>query len=233
MRFPVVEVGMHRLWAPCGGRGGVGPGKGPCSGPHSCGSMTCGFEPPLSAELLWATIELPMTQVGEGGLQAGVHSLSCTGSGCTLPVLRDPELPPFSGWGSANPSLPCREGFYWDGSAVFPEPPPDRLYPNMNIRVSEKSMKYYVDLLLENVKERASWFRTRHLLWPWVRRGPRPRCPQHSPGLLSCLIQPCSFRGLARQLSSALGQCLFPAQHKASPLPPAPPTTLDCAASPT
>uniref|UniRef100_A0A452VDV2 Alpha-mannosidase n=1 Tax=Ursus maritimus TaxID=29073 RepID=A0A452VDV2_URSMA len=61
----------------------------------------------------------------------------------------------------------CSEGFYWDGSAVFPEPPPDRLYPNMNIRVSEKSMKYYVDLLLENVKERASWFRTRHLLWPW------------------------------------------------------------------
>uniref|UniRef100_A0A452VDV8 Alpha-mannosidase n=1 Tax=Ursus maritimus TaxID=29073 RepID=A0A452VDV8_URSMA len=54
-------------------------------------------------------------------------------------------------WGSANPSLPCREGFYWDGSAVFPEPPPDRLYPNMNIRVSEKSMKYYLPQLYWDV----------------------------------------------------------------------------------
>nr|XP_035960565.1 epididymis-specific alpha-mannosidase [Halichoerus grypus] len=61
----------------------------------------------------------------------------------------------------------CSEGFHWDGSAVFPEPPPHRKYLDMIEPVSEKNIRYYVSLLVDNVKEQAAWFRTPHLLWPW------------------------------------------------------------------
>ncbi|XP_059228113.1 epididymis-specific alpha-mannosidase-like [Mustela nigripes] len=61
----------------------------------------------------------------------------------------------------------CSEGFYWDGSAVFPEPPSNRLFQPKSAPITWNNMKYYVDLLVDNVKERAAWFQTSHLLWPW------------------------------------------------------------------
>lgn len=92
-----------------------------------------------------------------------------------LPVLLDPELPPLSGRGSSNPSLPCREGFNWDGTAVFPNSPPDRVFHPKSVPITWNNINYYVSLLVDNVKERATWFRTPHLLWPWVRWDPRPQ----------------------------------------------------------
>ncbi|XP_004396300.1 PREDICTED: epididymis-specific alpha-mannosidase [Odobenus rosmarus divergens] len=59
------------------------------------------------------------------------------------------------------------EGFHWDGSAVFPEPPPNNLFQPMAEPITWNNMKYYVSLLVDNVKERVAWFRTSHLLWPW------------------------------------------------------------------
>ncbi|XP_032708474.1 epididymis-specific alpha-mannosidase-like [Lontra canadensis] len=77
------------------------------------------------------------------------------------------QLPPFSRMGSTNPSLSCREGFHWDGSTLSPEPPPNRKFPDMIEPVDENNIRYYVNLLVDLVKERAAWFRTSHLLWPW------------------------------------------------------------------
>ncbi|KAM8957769.1 LOW QUALITY PROTEIN: epididymis-specific alpha-mannosidase-like [Lycaon pictus] len=60
----------------------------------------------------------------------------------------------------------CSEGFNWDSTAVFPEPPPNRIYPNMMEPVTQ-NIRDYIVALVKNVKERATWFRTPHLLWPW------------------------------------------------------------------
>ncbi|XP_003496665.1 epididymis-specific alpha-mannosidase [Cricetulus griseus] len=60
-----------------------------------------------------------------------------------------------------------RSGFYWNGVAVFPEPPPDGVYPNMSEPVTPANIHLYADALVANVKQRASWFRTPHVLWPW------------------------------------------------------------------
>uniref|UniRef100_A0A8C2VPQ0 Alpha-mannosidase n=2 Tax=Chinchilla lanigera TaxID=34839 RepID=A0A8C2VPQ0_CHILA len=66
-------------------------------------------------------------------------------------------------------SLPFsnRSGFYWNGVAVFPEPPPDGVYPNMSEPVTPANIKLYAQVLVANVKQRAAWFRTPHVLWPW------------------------------------------------------------------
>ncbi|XP_059228156.1 epididymis-specific alpha-mannosidase-like [Mustela nigripes] len=61
----------------------------------------------------------------------------------------------------------CSEGFHWDGSTLSPEPPPNRKFPDMIEPVDENNIRYYVNLLVDLVKERAAWFRTSHLLWPW------------------------------------------------------------------
>lgn len=127
--------------------------------------------------------------------------------------------------GSTNPSLSCR--VHWDGSTLSPERPANRKLPDMIEPVDENNIRYYVSLLVDLVKERAAWFRTSHLLWPWVRQGPTPQCSQRSPGLLSSLTQLSAFGVLARLPASAPGQCLFPAHHTPSSLPPAPPTTWD------
>ncbi|XP_055480124.1 epididymis-specific alpha-mannosidase [Psammomys obesus] len=60
-----------------------------------------------------------------------------------------------------------RSGFYWNGVAVFPEPPPDGMYPNMSEPVTETNIHLYAEALVANVKQRAMWFRTPHVLWPW------------------------------------------------------------------
>ncbi|GAB1289597.1 Epididymis-specific alpha-mannosidase [Apodemus speciosus] len=60
-----------------------------------------------------------------------------------------------------------RSGFYWNGVAVFPEPPPDGVYPNMSEPVTVANIHLYAEVLVANVKQRAAWFRTPHVLWPW------------------------------------------------------------------
>ncbi|XP_023555526.1 epididymis-specific alpha-mannosidase isoform X2 [Octodon degus] len=60
-----------------------------------------------------------------------------------------------------------RSGFYWNGVAVFPEPPPDGVYPNMSEPVTPANIELYAQALVANVKQRAAWFRTPHVLWPW------------------------------------------------------------------
>lgn len=60
-----------------------------------------------------------------------------------------------------------RSGFYWNGVAVFPEPPPDGMYPNMSEPVTVDNIHLYAETLVANVKQRAAWFRTPHVLWPW------------------------------------------------------------------
>lgn len=73
---------------------------------------------------------------------------------------------------SGSPS--CRSGFYWNGVAVFPEPPQDGVYPNMSEPVTPANIQLYAEALVANVKQRAAWFRTPLILWPWVRQDARP-----------------------------------------------------------
>uniref|UniRef100_A0A8C6QNE0 Alpha-mannosidase n=1 Tax=Nannospalax galili TaxID=1026970 RepID=A0A8C6QNE0_NANGA len=60
-----------------------------------------------------------------------------------------------------------RSGFYWNGIAVFPQPPPDGVYPNMSEPVTPANVHLYAEALVANVKQRAAWFQTPHVLWPW------------------------------------------------------------------
>ncbi|KAM9677390.1 LOW QUALITY PROTEIN: epididymis-specific alpha-mannosidase [Trichechus inunguis] len=60
-----------------------------------------------------------------------------------------------------------RSGFYWNGVAVFPEPPPDGVYPNMSEPVTPVNIDLYAEALVANVRQRAAWFRTPYVLWPW------------------------------------------------------------------
>ncbi|XP_059131017.1 epididymis-specific alpha-mannosidase [Peromyscus eremicus] len=64
-------------------------------------------------------------------------------------------------------SFSNRSGFYWNGVAVFPEPPPDGVYPNMSEPVTPANIHLYAETLVTNIKQRAAWFRTPHVLWPW------------------------------------------------------------------
>uniref|UniRef100_A0A3B3TKP9 Alpha-mannosidase n=1 Tax=Poecilia latipinna TaxID=48699 RepID=A0A3B3TKP9_9TELE len=60
-----------------------------------------------------------------------------------------------------------RSGFYWNGVALFPDPPKDGVYPNMSLPVTKETVHAYAQTMAENIKQRAAWFRTNHLLWPW------------------------------------------------------------------
>nr|XP_009684519.1 PREDICTED: epididymis-specific alpha-mannosidase isoform X1 [Struthio camelus australis] len=60
-----------------------------------------------------------------------------------------------------------RSGFYWNGIAVFPDPPKDGVYPNMSLPVTDTNIHLYAQTMVANIKERASWFRTSDVLWPW------------------------------------------------------------------
>ncbi|XP_043918762.1 epididymis-specific alpha-mannosidase [Protopterus annectens] len=60
-----------------------------------------------------------------------------------------------------------RSGFYWNGIAVFPDPPKDGCYPNMSLPVSSETVKHYAETMVANIKQRASWFKSSHVLWPW------------------------------------------------------------------
>uniref|UniRef100_H2ZRX8 Alpha-mannosidase n=1 Tax=Latimeria chalumnae TaxID=7897 RepID=H2ZRX8_LATCH len=60
-----------------------------------------------------------------------------------------------------------RSGFYWNGIALFPEPPKDGIYPNMSLPVTSDTLYPYAETMVANIKERAAWFKTKHVLWPW------------------------------------------------------------------
>uniref|UniRef100_H3BYW5 Alpha-mannosidase n=1 Tax=Tetraodon nigroviridis TaxID=99883 RepID=H3BYW5_TETNG len=60
-----------------------------------------------------------------------------------------------------------RSGFYWNGVALFPDPPKDGVYPNMSLPVTKETVHAYAQTMVENIKQRAAWFRTNHVLWPW------------------------------------------------------------------
>uniref|UniRef100_UPI00398EF87F LOW QUALITY PROTEIN: epididymis-specific alpha-mannosidase n=1 Tax=Pristiophorus japonicus TaxID=55135 RepID=UPI00398EF87F len=66
-------------------------------------------------------------------------------------------------------SLPFsnRSGFFWNGVAVFPDPPKDGIYPNMSLPVTKETIRAYAETMVSNIKERAAWFRSSHVLWPW------------------------------------------------------------------
>nr|XP_057923034.1 epididymis-specific alpha-mannosidase isoform X1 [Doryrhamphus excisus] len=58
-------------------------------------------------------------------------------------------------------------GFYWNGVALFPDPPKDGVYPNMSLPVTKATVQAYAKTMVENIKQRAAWFKTKHVLWPW------------------------------------------------------------------
>ncbi|XP_075884483.1 epididymis-specific alpha-mannosidase [Nelusetta ayraudi] len=58
-------------------------------------------------------------------------------------------------------------GFYWNGVALFPDPPKDGVYPNMSLPVTKETVHAYAQAMVDNIKQRAGWFRTNHVLWPW------------------------------------------------------------------
>ncbi|XP_022060114.1 epididymis-specific alpha-mannosidase [Acanthochromis polyacanthus] len=60
-----------------------------------------------------------------------------------------------------------RSGFYWNGVALFPDPPKDGVYPNMSLPVTKETVQAYARTMVGNIKQRAAWFRTNHVLWPW------------------------------------------------------------------
>lgn len=97
--------------------------------------------------------------------------------------------------------------------AVFPEPPPDGLYPNMSEPVTADNIDLYAKELVANVKQRAAWFRTPYILWPWVRRGPGSQI----------LSQP---RACCAESSPLLGPC--GQSHQASPSRPRHSASLPC-----
>lgn len=60
-----------------------------------------------------------------------------------------------------------RSGFYWNGVAVFPDPPKDGCYPNMSLPVSSRTIQQYAQTMVADIKQRASWFKSNLVLWPW------------------------------------------------------------------
>ncbi|XP_070647862.1 epididymis-specific alpha-mannosidase-like isoform X2 [Bos indicus] len=61
----------------------------------------------------------------------------------------------------------CSKGFYWNEKAVFPDPPWDGMYPNQTVPVTLSNIQRYANTLSYNVRKRAPWFLTPHILWPW------------------------------------------------------------------
>uniref|UniRef100_A0A673WCG1 Alpha-mannosidase n=1 Tax=Salmo trutta TaxID=8032 RepID=A0A673WCG1_SALTR len=58
-------------------------------------------------------------------------------------------------------------GFYWNGVALFPDPPKNGIYPNMSLPVTKETLHSYAKTMVQNIQQRAVWFRTNHVLWPW------------------------------------------------------------------
>ncbi|MEQ2160879.1 hypothetical protein GOODEAATRI_004068, partial [Goodea atripinnis] len=54
------------------------------------------------------------------------------------------------------PLSPHRSGFYWNGVALFPDPPKDGLYPNMSLPVTKETVRPYAETMVENIKQRAA-----------------------------------------------------------------------------
>ncbi|KAM7224827.1 hypothetical protein CapIbe_024088, partial [Capra ibex] len=72
----------------------------------------------------------------------------------------------------------CSEGFNWDGEAIFPGTSPDDMYLQMQIPVTEDNIQIFTSLLVKNALARATWFRTPHVLWPWLNWTEHLLCSQ-------------------------------------------------------
>ncbi|KAJ8382169.1 hypothetical protein SKAU_G00029470 [Synaphobranchus kaupii] len=60
-----------------------------------------------------------------------------------------------------------RSGFFWNGEAFFPDPPKNGVYPHMSLPVTKENLHLYAETMAKNIQQRAAWFRTKHVLWPW------------------------------------------------------------------
>lgn len=38
----------------------------------------------------------------------------------------------------------------------------------MSLPVTKETVHAYANTMVENIKQRAAWFRSNHVLWPWV-----------------------------------------------------------------
>ncbi len=47
-----------------------------------------------------------------------------------------------------------RSGFYWNGVALFPDPPKDGIYPNMSLPVTKETVELYAQTMVDNIKQR-------------------------------------------------------------------------------
>ena len=75
----------------------------------------------------------------------------------------------------------------------------------MQLPVTQKSLQSFVEAMLYNVGERATWFQTPHLLWPWVSWGPNQALvPQFCPG--RAVTRPISAHGSTRDWCSVLAR---------------------------
>lgn len=123
--------------------------------------------------------------------------------------------------GALNRSLSRRLGFSWEGRVQFPGPPKDGLYSDMDEPVTAHTVERYAKALVQEAKLRAAWFRTPHVLWPWV-SGVPARWPHHGPGTGPLWARVPLRPGLAPQSSQAPVGCR-PQPPVGGP-PPSPPT---------
>jgi len=59
-----------------------------------------------------------------------------------------------------------RGGFYWDGFAVIPYPK-DHVFPSESAPVNSSNLPLYAKFMIDNINQRANYFPTNNLLWPW------------------------------------------------------------------
>ncbi|XP_042107597.1 epididymis-specific alpha-mannosidase isoform X1 [Ovis aries] len=72
----------------------------------------------------------------------------------------------------------CSEGFNWDGEAIFPGTSPNDMYLQMQIPVTKDNIQIFTSFLVRNALTRATWFRTPHVLWPWLNWTEHLLCSQ-------------------------------------------------------
>ena len=134
-------------------------------------------------------VSCPSAHRAHTGASSAHTALVCPSPHCPAPGgrrrprcsgLPEPCLPPrpcaaaMFRAGPPNAPLSLSEGFNWDGEAIFPGTSPDDMYLQMQIPVTKDNIQIFTSLLVKNALARATWFRTPHVLWPWVSWGPWP-----------------------------------------------------------
>ena len=115
----------------------------------------------------WVTCPRPhraeMWRLLSARLSSAHHLPVCPADGRQRPRA---GLPPPPSRVSPLTFLFLRKGFYWNETAVFPDPPWDGMDPNKTVPVTLSNVQHYADTLSYNVRRRAPWFLTRYMLWP-------------------------------------------------------------------